>query len=329
MSLSAGGSRSSIREETKMPLNEHVAIMLDSPRAKFARPLHELTIAEARGEAEKLASLQGEPAEIAFVSNRYIDRPGGAIRVRLYKHRDEATAEPVLIYFHGGGFMIGSLDSFDRVCRRIAATSGCAVLSVDYRLSPEHPYPAATDDAWTVTQWLAREGGRWGLDPGRLAVAGDSAGATLAASVTQAARKAGSPAIRHQALIYPALDLTTRVYPSKIDNAEGYRLTMAAVEWFYGHYLPDRERASEIAASPLLTDDFANLPPATVLTAEFDPLRDEGDAYAAALAAAGVPVEHIRMEGMIHGFLGFFAQVPQCVEVLDRMALSIKAALTA
>ncbi|MEI5680801.1 alpha/beta hydrolase [Mesorhizobium sp. CCNWLW179-1] len=311
-----------------MPLHEQVHAMLNSPRAKFVRPLHEMSIAEARGENEKLAPLQGEPADIAFVSNRYVDRLDGAIRVRLYKHFDEATPEPVVIYFHGGGFTIGSLDSFDRICRRIASVSGCAVLSVDYRLAPEAPYPAATDDAWTVTQWVAADGSRWGLDTDRIALAGDSAGATLVASTTHRSRITGGPWIRHQTLIYPAVDLTTRLYPSKVENAEGYRLTMSAIEWFYSHYLPDRSRAGEADASPLLADSFAGLPPATVLTAEFDPLRDEGDAYATSLAAAGVPVEHIRIDGMIHGFLGFFAQITACAQVLDRMSLSIKAALT-
>ncbi|MGP4689370.1 alpha/beta hydrolase [Agrobacterium pusense] len=312
-----------------MPLNSQVAEILNSSRAKYARPLHELSVAEARSENEKLVSLQGLPAEIAVVSNRYIDRPGGAIRVRLYKHHDDGTPEPVVIYFHGGGFMIGSLDSFDRVCRKIAAVSGCAVLSVDYRLTPEAPYPAAPDDAWTVTQWVATYGGDWGLDTDRIAVAGDSAGGTLVAATTHRARIAGFPSLRHQTLIYPAVDLTTRLYPSKIENAEGYRLTTTAVEWFYSHYLPDRSRAVEPTASPLLAERFDGLPPATVLTAEFDPLRDEGDAYARSLAEAGVPVEHIRMEGMIHGFLGFFAQIPESLAALEQVSLSLKAALTA
>ena len=311
-----------------MLLNEHVRQMLTSPRAKFARPLQELSVAEARGENEKLVPLQGPPAEIAYVSNRYVDRPGGAIRVRLYKHHDESIPEPVVIYFHGGGFMIGSLDSFDRICRKIAATSGCAVLSVDYRLAPEAPYPAATDDAWTVTQWVAVHGATWGLDPERIALAGDSAGGTLVATTTHRARMAGSPTIRHQAMIYPAVDLTTTSYPSKIQNAEGYRLTTAAVECFYSRYLPDRSRASEPDASPLLADSFVGLPQATVLTAEYDPLRDEGDAYAAALRNGGVDVDHIRMEGMIHGFLGFFAQIPECSSALNRVSLSLKSALS-
>lgn len=310
-------------------LNEHVRQMLNSPRAKFARPLQELSVAEARCENEKLVPLQGPPAEIAYVSNRYVDRSGGAIRVRLYKHHDESICEPVVIYFHGGGFMVGSLDSFDRICRKIAATSGCAVLSVDYRLAPEAPYPAATDDAWTVTQWVAANGEKWGLNSARIALAGDSAGGNLVASTTHRARRAGGPAIRYQLLIYPAVDLTAASYRSKIDNAESYRLTTAAVEWFYSHYLPDRSRASEPDASPLLADSFVGLPQATVLTAEFDPLRDEGDAYAAALRKGGVDVDHFRMEGMIHGFLGFFAQIPECLSAVERISLSLKSALTA
>jgi acetyl esterase len=313
-----------------LPLHDQIAALLNAPQAKAARPIYEITLAEARILGERLAMGQGAPAEVAHVCNRYIDRPGGAIPVRLYKHESEATPEPVIVYLHGGGFVIGSLDSFDRVCRRIAATSGCAVLSVDYRLAPESPYPAANDDAYTVLQWVGSDkAASWGLDRTRIAMAGDSAGGTLVASAALRAQRHNGPAIRHQTLIYPAVDLTERSYLSKIENATGYQLTTAAVEWFYAQYLPDRSRAMDPDCSPLLALDLHGQPPATVITAEFDPLRDEGVAYAKALSAAGVPVEHIRMDGMIHGFLNFIALVADCSAMLDRLSLTIKAALRA
>jgi acetyl esterase len=211
---------------------------------------------------------------------------------------------PALVYFHGGGWTIGDLDTHDTLCRQLAAGAGCAVFSVDYRLAPESPFPAAVDDCFAATRWVMDNAASLGVDPNRVAVGGDSAGGNLAAVVALLARDAGGPAIVHQLLIYPATDQRCGS-ASHERNAQGYLLTRDAIEFFRANYLPQRDQWSDWRASPLLAQSHAGLPPATVMTAGFDPLIDEGRAYADRLRASGVTVEYREYSDMVHGFVLF------------------------
>jgi acetyl esterase len=224
------------------------------------------------------------------------------VPVRLYRPIGSSPSDvlPVLVYFHGGGWVIGSIDSHDSSCRALANNADCAVVSVEYRLAPEHPFPAGFDDCVGATTWVARNGSELGTDPSRLAVGGDSAGGNLAAAVALHARDNDGPDIAFQLLIYPVTDGSLGS-ASYVSNEKGYFLTKADMEWFWGLYGAPRD---DWRASPIHALDFAALPPALVLTAEFDPLRDEGEAYAARLRDAGVRSSVTRYPGMIHGFFG-------------------------
>lgn len=213
-----------------------------------------------------------------------------------------------MVYFHGGGWVVGGLDSHDVVCRSLANASGCKMVSVDYRLAPEHPWPASPDNCFAAVEWVATHAQELGVDANRLAVGGDSAGGNLAAAATLRARAANGPRIAFQLLIYPAVDATMSL-PSNESNGQGYFLEKVGMDWFYGHYLNNPADAKNPDVSPLFADDFTGLPPAYVVTAEYDPLRDEGRAYVEKLEAAGVAVEYINYPTMIHGFFGFQAVV--------------------
>jgi acetyl esterase len=224
--------------------------------------------------------------------------------------------KPVLVYLHGGGWVIGTLDSYDATCRELAQGAGCVVVSVDYRLAPEHRYPAAPEDCYAAVQWVAANAASLGADAKRLAVGGDSAGGNLSAVVSQMARDRGGPAIRFQLLIYPVTDadFTRRSY---VDNAEGYLLTTASMRWFWDHYVPEQAKRAEPYASPLRAADLSGLPPAWVCTAEFDPLRDEGEAYAKRLQQAGVSTTLTRFDGLIHGFVSMGLVAPKAQAGVD------------
>jgi acetyl esterase len=233
-------------------------------------------------------------------SDSSVPGTAGPIPVRVYEPAGSSADGPTIVWYHGGGWVIGDLDAADPACRRVAAATGMRLISVDYRLAPEHRYPAAVEDAFAA--WQAIAAGRLG-GPGRwLAVGGDSAGGNLAAVTSQVARDRGARVPDFQLLVYPATDFLTDT-KSRRDNAEGYLLTGEAMVWFANHYV-DEEQAGEAYASPLRAKSLAGLPPAHVITAQYDPLRDEGEAYAAALGAAGVCATTKRYEGQIHGFFG-------------------------
>ena len=277
-----------------MPLHPQTRAVLDLLAAIGEPPLEQCTPQQAR----EMRKERGLPPSSAVV-HEIRDLDAGGVPARLY--RPSAAADlGLLVYFHGGGWVIGDLDGHDDVCRRLANASGHAVLSVDYRLAPEHPFPAPLEDAVVATRWAHDNAASLGCRADRLAVAGDSAGGNLAAVVAQLA----PVPLAYQLLVYPVTDATC-AHASYRDNAEGYMLTAASMRWFIDYYLSGPAGSpTDPRVSPLFAADsvIAATPPALVITAEFDPLRDEGEAYAARLAAAGVPTSHVRFTGQIHAF---------------------------
>src|SRR2546427_10886972 len=268
------------------------------------------------------------PPEIGAVRNLMADGPGGPIRLRVYRPTGVAAATPLpaLVYFHGGGWVIGDLDTHDVQCRQLTAEAGIAVIAVDYRLAPEHKFPAAVDAAWAATRWVAAHGSELGVDAQRLSVAGDSAGGNLAATVALLAREAGAPAIALQVLVYPVTDVGAESQSYR-DFAEGYLLTRESMRWFTNHYLKSARDAEDWRASPLRAQSLARLPPALVVTAGFDPLLDEGAAYAARLTDAGVLVDYVCYGGMIHGFMPMGRLIDTGNRAISHVAASPRPAL--
>lgn len=308
-----------------MPLDPQIKTFLDQIAASNLPDVPSMTPREARVQMEVGTLMLGKAPEVGRVEDHVVEGPGGPIRVRLTTPKGDGPF-PVLVFFHGGGWVCGSLFSHDHLCRALTRESGVAVVSVDYRLAPEHPFPAALEDAEAAIRWVARQGEELGLDPGRLAVGGDSAGGNLAAVVARRARDNGSPAIAYQALFYPATDADFET-PSYREMAEGYLLTRAAMIWYWDHYLPEIPGRANPDAAPGRAADLSGLPPALVVTAEFDPLRDEGDAYAKRLAEAGVPVRHRRYDGLIHGFLRRHHLFDRGKIVLAELASDLREAL--
>lgn len=268
-------------------------------------PTHTLTPADARKfYRDRRAVTQPEPGEVEEVRELSAPGPHGAIPLRLYRPLGSTAGAsvPVLVYYHGGGWTIGDLDTHDTLCRELANLSGCAVIAVDYRMGPEHRFPAAVDDVLAATYWVRKEADSLGVDANRLAVGGDSAGGNLAAVVAIAARDAGDLPIAFQLLIYPATDMRC-VHPSHTSNGQGYVLTSDTIKYFHDHYITDAQHDLDWRASPLLHTDLSRLPPALVLTAGYDPLRDEGLDYARALTAAGNRAVYVCFERQIHGFI--------------------------
>jgi acetyl esterase len=265
-----------------------------------APPVQSTTPHQARQFFEERRALtQPDPPEVAEV--RSLDADGVPLRLFRSAAADAGRPSPVLVYLHGGGWLVGNLDSHDVLCRQLALSSQGAVVAVDYRLAPEHPFPAALDDSLTALRWIRRHAAALDLDGSRLAVGGDSAGGNLAASACLALRAGGEPLPGFQLLVYPVTDLRQGM-PSYTANAQGFGLTRDAMAHYRALYVPEAAQWTDWRASPLLADDHRGLPPALVLTAGFDPLRDEGRAYADALSAAGVPTQFVCFERQIHGF---------------------------
>lgn len=305
------------RAETVDP---QVQALLDMMDQQGVPPTHSLSVEEARERLKALFETEDPTPVEGGVDDFEIEGPGGAIPIRAYDPGGEGP-HPVLVFYHGGGWTLGDIEAYDEVCRALTNRAEVMVLSVDYRLAPEHEFPAAVADAYAALEWAAEYAGELGGDPDRLAVGGDSAGGNLSAAVTLLARDEDGPAIDHQLLIYPAVaspDL--HEFDSVEQNAEGYFLERESVAWFYGKYAPDRlDRRNEYLA-PLLAGDYEGLPPATVVTAGFDPLRDEGMAYADQLEADGVPVTHRNFDAMIHGFVSLREMVDRADEAVDFLA---------
>jgi acetyl esterase len=296
-----------------MPVDPQVQPVLDLVNDPGMPRLHEGSPAAARELMAGMRRPRGDEPDLEAVDDLEV----AGVPVRRYRPRG-APDGAVTVYLHGGGWVIGSVETHDAVAARLAVLSGCTLVSVDYRLAPEHPFPAALDDAYAVVAELA-------IDHPRLAVAGDSAGGNLATAACLLATDRRGPAIAFQALIYPVVDLS-RSQASYAENGEGYFLTLDAIRWFTDHYVPDEADRKDWRCAPLLAESLADLPPALVITAEYDPLRDEGEAYAERLREAGVPVTATRYDGMIHGFLSL-PGVDRAAEAQAQVGSALRAAL--
>ncbi len=264
---------------------------------------------------------EADPPEVASVDDGGFAGPGGEIRFRRYRPLGVAAsnAMPTLIYYHGGGFVIGNIETHDSTCRRLANKSRCQVISIDYRLAPEHPFPAATDDGIAAFRHIRDNAASFGADAARIAVGGDSAGGNIAAVVCQATRDAGEATPAFQMVIYPATD-SSKQSASREKFGEGYFLTRELMDWFWQAYSPAGADQKDLRFSPLLAKDFTGLPPAFVLTAGFDPLRDEGRAYADRLIDAGVKTTYVNYPGTIHGFFSLTRFLKQGLKANDEAA---------
>jgi acetyl esterase len=263
--------------------------------------------------------------DVESVVDRTIPGPEGEIPIRVFTPEGSGL-RPAVLYFHGGGFTTGNIDLVDPLCRVLANRSGCVVIAVGYRLAPEHPYPAAVTDAYVATAWIHTNGEEIGVDGDRLVVAGDSAGANLATVACMAARdNMEDNGVVLQILVYPVTDLDHDDTPSRQENGEGYLLTTGMMNWFKGHYLKGCEdRAGEPYCSPMHMQNLDGMPQAIIITAEFDPLRDEGEAYGRRLEDEGVPADVRRQDGMIHGFFWLGAAIDRGRDILDELAYDIR-----
>ncbi len=312
-------------------LHPQTRALLDFIESKQIPPTHTLSVADARAYyRDRRGATQPAPPEVAQVSELQASGPHGSIPLRLYRPLGSVETEtlPVLVYFHGGGWVIGDLDTHDSLCRALANGAGCAVVSVDYRMAPEHRFPAAVDDSLAATRWVREHAGELHLDASRLAVGGDSAGGNLAAVVSIAARDSADLPVAFQLLIYPATD-QHRTTPSHTENGQGYLLTGDTMNYFTGHYIADASQYDDWRASPLLHENLAKLPPALVITAGFDPLRDEGRAYAERLTEAGNAASCVCFERQIHGFVTMGKLIDEANTAVALCAAELKRALRA
>ena len=307
-----------------MPLADEARWVLDAIRDAGIPEYCDLTPQEARAAHEARANKLAPPKrDIYRVENRDLPGPDGGIPIRIYTPLKFDTPAPVLTWLHGGGHVIGSLDSYDRLCRELSAKAGCVLVSVDYRLAPEHKFPAAVDDCFAALRWVGKEASAQGWDPARIAIGGDSAGGNLAAVCAIMARDAGGPALRFQLLIYPA----TAPYPdseSQFEFADGYLLTRRVILWFHNHYLRQESDRRDYRYAPLIAPDLSRLPPTKIIVAECDPLRDEGIEYAERLCAAGNDVSLSCYPGMIHPFFSMSGALAAAREAVDEAADALR-----
>jgi acetyl esterase len=306
-----------------MPIDPQAKALIEAMEGSFPK-LHEMPSGtEARRRiVEAMHDVQPDREPLHHVEDRRIPVEGGEIGVRIYRPSD-APALPVVVFFHGGGWVLCDLESHDAMCRRMANTSGCIVVATDYRLAPEHRYPTAADDCYAALVWAAANAPSFGGDPTRLAIFGDSAGGNLAAVVAQMARDKGMPTLRLQILAYPVIDARCDSHSHR-NIGRDYMLWTEEVQWCWQQYLSEAADGDEPYASPIRASSLAGLAPALVMTPEFDPLRDEGEAYARALEAAGVPTKLERYDGMFHSFLTFTNLLPAADRAHEQIANALR-----
>jgi len=308
-------------------LDPLVRSLLEAMEAENQPPLETLTVPEARRVAAgNIKLVGGTPEPLRSIENLAIEGPDGPIPIRVYTP-DVPAPRPAMVYFHGGGWVVCDLDTHHVVCSAIARRAGAVVVAVDYRLAPEHKFPAAVVDCYAATAWVAANAGRLGVDAHRIAVGGDSAGGNLGAVISLWSRDEGGPAIALQVMVYPVTDLSSFETPSYQEFATGYSLTKPEMEWFRDNYLPSAEDGRNPHASPLLAADLAGLPPALIITAECDPLRDEGEAYAKRLDEANVAITCTRYDGMIHPFFSLSGVIPRAFDAIEQVADAVKSAV--
>ena len=311
-----------------MPLDPLLQPIIDAMNAQPAPPT-DVPPAELRERMNRemesgFVALGDDPVALPSVADHAVPVDGGEITVRVYTP-EGAGPFPAHLYIHGGGFFMGTLDGFDALCRSIAAGAGCLVASVDYRLAPEYKFPTAPEDCYAALVWLAERAPDLNVDPARISVGGGSAGGNLAAVLALMTRDRNGPPLVFQVIEIPVTDMTAS-FPSITENGTGYMLTKESMDMFGSLYLADPADATNPYTSPYFADDLAGLPPALVVTAEFDPLRDEGEAYARRLEDAGVSTELVRMNGHFHGSMGFTKVLPSAVEHRERVNRVLRAA---
>ena len=313
-----------------MPLDTQAKAILDAMASSGFQLTTEVTPQQMRDGMEAGSAMSSEVEEVAQIEDRTIPGPdGNDLPIRIYWPAGSNPTQdqlPGVVFFHGGGWVVGSIDSHDGQARKLCNTSGAAFVSVDYRLAPENPFPAGMEDCYTALLWTAENGAQLGIDTSRLAVAGDSAGGNLAAVISLLARDRNGPKLAFQLLVYPVCDMETDQWPSMQENKDGPFLTQEIMVWFHNHYLGDADPLDP-HISPIRASDHSNLPPALVITAEFDPLRDEGEAYGQALQAAGGSAEIMRVDGLFHGFFGFGDFIDKAKETITYAGKSLGAAL--
>lgn len=307
-----------------MGLDPQAQMIVDGMNAGGVKLFGADDVVAGREAIEANMGMAGPGEDVEHVDDRTIPGPDGDIRVRVYRPKSDGPL-PVLVYYHGGGWVICSIDTHDSLCRELTNRTGCIVVSVDYRLAPEHKFPAAAEDAYAAYIWVATHGSEIGGDIERIAIGGDSAGGNLTAVVALMARDRGAPSPVFQLLVYPVTDHDFEL-PSMIENAEGYLLGRADMQWFWGHYLSDPSEADNPYAAPLRAESVAGTPPALVITAEYDPLRDEGEAYGARLIEAGVPTTVTRYDGMFHGFFQMGAMLDRGRDAVAEAASALQQA---
>jgi len=318
-------NRTSAAAQRRLPVSSPMTSQLD-PQAQDLldvisavglAPIHTLPVADARERMRATLISATEPLTLAGVEDISLATPSGALRLRLYRPREGAL--PVALFFHGGGWTLNDIDTHDDLCRRLAKRSGWLFASLDYRRAPEHKHPAALEDACWAYRWLLDNAESIACDPTCRAVVGESSGGTIAASLTLLLRDIGAPLPTYQILAYPLMGALDR-WPSRTERGSGYTLDSEQVKWFLGHCLPENCDPADPYLFPLASQDLSGLPPALVMTAEFDPLRDEGVAYAEKLARAGVSVEHLHADDQMHGFLMLSRAVARAGQLVDHLA---------
>lgn len=305
-----------------MPLDPQAKAVMDQLAALGFPPNHTVSPEEARANGRARPRAKGP--EVGKVEDRSIPGPESTVPVRIYTPLGSGSF-PALVWFHGGGWVVGDLDSADATARNLSLGANCVVVSVDYRLAPETKFPGPAEDCYSATRWVEQNAATLTIDPGRIAVGGDSAGGNLAAAVSLMARDRGASPPTYQLLVYPVTDRNFDT-GSYMTNADGYQLSRDGMIWYWEHYLQNDSDASNPYAAPMQARDLSGLPPALVITAEYDPLRDEGEAYARRLEAAGVPTVCARYNGMIHGFFGMAAVIDKGRQAVDQACSALQSA---